>query len=206
MRESAFDFKRYFLEQRFQCKSIGFGDVIVPAPINIEYPTLLDFPPPHLAAYPKEAVIAEKVQALTDLGLLNSRLKDYFDIWLLSRLYDFQGSVLVEAIEATFPSPGHHHRGLPIGLTDAFSADPARQKQWIAFLRRSRFESAPTELQGIVEAVREFLQPPLSALMVESVTLASLIRAALQLSIGIGIAPALLLFDQAFLWSAEEIK
>jgi hypothetical protein len=69
---------------------IGFGDVIVPLPITIEYPTLLDFPPPHLAAYPKETVIAEKVQALTDLGLLNSRLKDFFDLWLLSRLYDFQ--------------------------------------------------------------------------------------------------------------------
>jgi len=142
---------------------IGFGDVIVPVPITIEYPTLLDFPPPHLAAYPKEAVIAEKVQALTDLGLLNSRLKDFFDLWLLSRLYDFQGALLVEAIEATFRHRATAIEALPVGLTDAFSADPARQKQWVAFLRRSRFKSAPAELKGIVEAVREFLQPPLSA-------------------------------------------
>jgi len=142
---------------------IGFGDVIVPAPTMIEYPTLLDFPPPHLAAYPKEAVIAEKLQALTDLGMLNSRLKDYFDLWLLSRLYDFQGPVLVEAIEATFRHRATAIEALPVGLTDAFSADPARRRQWVAFLRRSRFKTAPAELEGIVEAIREFLQPPLSA-------------------------------------------
>lgn len=142
---------------------IGFGDVIVPDPVTIEYPTLLDFPPPRLVAYPKEAVIAEKLQALTDLGLLNSRLKDYFDMWLLSRLYDFEGSSLVEAIGATFRHRSTEIEASPAGLTDAFALDPARQKQWVAFLRRSRFKTAPAELQGIVQTVREFLQPPLSA-------------------------------------------
>ena len=142
---------------------IGFGDVIVPDPITIEYPTLLDFPPPRLVAYPKEAVIAEKLQALTELGLLNSRLKDYFDMWLLSRLYDFEGLSLVEAIRATFRHRSTEIEALPAGLTDAFALDPARQKQWVAFLRRSRFKTAPAELLSIVQAVREFLQPPLSA-------------------------------------------
>lgn len=142
---------------------VGFGDVIVPDPITIEYPTLLDFPRPLLVAYPKEAVIAEKLQALTDLGLLNSRLKDYFDMWLLSRLYDFEGSSLVEAIRATFRHRSTEIEALPAGLTDAFALDPARQKQWVAFLRRSRFKTAPAELLSIVQTVREFLQPPLSA-------------------------------------------
>jgi hypothetical protein len=142
---------------------IGFGDVIVPDPITIEYPTLLDFPPPRLVAYPKEAVIAEKLQALTDLGLLNSRLKDYFDMWLLSRLYDFEGASLVEAIRATFRHRSTEIEALPAGLTDAFAVDPARQKQWVAFLRRSRFKTAHAQLGNIVQIVREFLQPPLSA-------------------------------------------
>ena len=142
---------------------IGFGDVIVPDPITIEYPTLLDFPPPRLVAYPKETVIAEKLQALTDLGLLNSRLKDYFDMWLLSRLYDFEGASLVEAIRATFRHRSTEIEAFPAGLTDAFALEPARQKQWVAFLRRSRFKTAPAELQNVVQKVREFLQPPLSA-------------------------------------------
>jgi predicted nucleotidyltransferase component of viral defense system len=142
---------------------IGFGDVIVPAPITIEYPTLLDFPPPRLVAYPKEAVIAEKLQALTDLGLLNSRLKDYFDIWLLSRLYDFEGASLVEAIQATFRHRSTEIEPSPPGLTDAFALDLGKQKQWSAFLRRSRFQMAPGELPSIVQTVREFSQPPLSA-------------------------------------------
>lgn len=142
---------------------IGFGDVIVPDPIAIEYPTLLDFPPPRLAAYPKEAVIAEKLQALTELGLLNSRLKDYFDMWLLSQLYEFEGGSLVEAIRATFRHRSTEIEVLPAGLTDAFALDASRQKQWVAFLRRSRFKTAPAELRSIVQALREFLEPPLSA-------------------------------------------
>jgi hypothetical protein len=66
---------------------IGFGDVVVPEPTQVEYPTLLDFPAPALLAYPKETVVAEKLEALTKLGLLNSRMKDYYDLALLSRLY-----------------------------------------------------------------------------------------------------------------------
>jgi hypothetical protein len=81
---------------------IGFGDVIVPAPTRVVYPTLLEFPAPVLLAYPKETVVAEKLEALTKLGLLNSRMKDYYDLALLSRLYSFSGPVLIEAVAATF--------------------------------------------------------------------------------------------------------
>jgi predicted nucleotidyltransferase component of viral defense system len=89
---------------------IGFGDVIVPGPIEIEYPTMLDFPAAVLQAYPRETVIAEKLEALTKLGLLNSRMKDYYDLALLSRLYSFKGEPLIEAIVATFRHRGYQNR------------------------------------------------------------------------------------------------
>lgn len=104
---------------------IGFGDVVVPGPTEIEYPTLLDFPPPVLQAYPRETVIAEKLEGITKLGLLNSRMKDYYDIALLSRMYPFEGENLISAIVATFRHRETKIEAEPIGLTDAFYADPA---------------------------------------------------------------------------------
>jgi len=85
---------------------IGFGDVITPDPTEVEYPTLLGFPAPVLRAYPRETVVAEKLEALTALGLLNSRMKDFYDLALLSRMYPFEGRSLSAAVSATF-----HHRG-----------------------------------------------------------------------------------------------
>ena len=143
---------------------IGFGDVIVPRPIEIEYPAMLEFPPPVLMAYPKETVVAEKLEALTVLGLLNSRIKDYYDIALLARLYPFDGDLLAEAIRATFRHRGTTIDATPVGLTEAFSADPARVVQWRAFVRRSRFESeSGFELEEIVAQVRRFASAPLTA-------------------------------------------
>jgi hypothetical protein len=141
---------------------IGFGDVIVPQPAEVEYPTLLDFPPPILMAYPKETVVAEKLEALTVLGLLNSRIKDYYDLALLSRLYTFAGQVLVDAIRSTFQHRGTPVEAVPVGLTQAYSADPARAMQWRAFVRRSRLKSEPS-LDELVAQVRDFSSAPLSA-------------------------------------------
>lgn len=141
---------------------IGFGDVIVPRPIEIEYPAMLEFPPPVLMAYPKETVVAEKLEALTMLGLLNSRIKDYYDIALLARLYPFDGDLLAEAIRSTFRHRGTTIDPAPVGLTEAFSADPARAVQWRAFIRRSRFDSE-SGLDEIVAQVRRFASAPLSA-------------------------------------------
>ena len=103
---------------------IGFGDIITPGPTEIEYPTLLDFPAPVLRAYPKETVVAEKLEALTALGLLNSRMKDYYDLALLSRMYPFEGERLAEAIVATFRHRGTTIEAEPIGLTQAYCDDP----------------------------------------------------------------------------------
>jgi predicted nucleotidyltransferase component of viral defense system len=142
---------------------IGFGDVIVPGPTEVEYPTLLDFPPPLLRAYPKETVIAEKLEALTNLGLLNSRMKDYYDLALLSRMYSFEGETLIKAILATFGHRGTSIDAEPIGLTDAFYADPTRAIQWRAFVRRSRFAGEPGDLEKLVAEVRRFASPLLAA-------------------------------------------
>ncbi len=142
---------------------IGFGDVITPGPTEIEYPTLLNFPAPVLHAYPRETVVAEKLEALTVLGLLNSRMKDFYDLALLSRMYEFEGRRLSEAVSATFRHRGTTIEADPIGLTQAFSDDPARTVQWRAFVRRSRFDEEAGDLAGLVAEIRVFALPVLAA-------------------------------------------
>ena len=142
---------------------IGFGDVITPGPTDIEYPSLLDFPAPVLQAHPRETVVAEKLEALTALGLLNSRMKDFYDLGLLSRMYPFEGEHLVKAVSATFRHRGTTIEAEPIGLTQAYCDDPARAVQWRAFVRRSRFSEEAGELVRLVTEIRQFALPVLSA-------------------------------------------
>ena len=142
---------------------IGFGDVMVPGPIEVSYPTLLDFPAPVLRAYSKETVIAEKLEALTTLGLLNSRMKDYYDLALLSSVYPFDGARVVDAIVATFRNRGTSIAAEPDGLTEAFYSDPAKTTQWKAFLRRSRILEEPGGFQAVVLGIRDFAGAPLFA-------------------------------------------
>jgi hypothetical protein len=142
---------------------IGFGDIVSPGVIEIEYPTLLKFSALVLRAYPKETVVAEKLEALTALGMLNSRMKDFFDLWALSRLYDFDGSILLKAIKATFYNRATAIEERPEGLQDEFANDRTKSTQWTAFLRRSHLSSAPALLHETISVVREFVHPPLSA-------------------------------------------
>ena len=146
---------------------IGFGDVITPGPTEIEYPTLLNFPAPVLRAYPKETVVAEKLEALTALGLLNSRMKDFYDLALLPRIYSFAGERLAQAVRATFRHRGTIIEVEPIGLTQAYCDDPARAVQWRAFVRRSRFGEEVSDLERLVGEIRRFVLPLLSAVWVE---------------------------------------
>ncbi len=141
---------------------VGFGDVIVPKPIEVEYPAMLEFPPPVLRAYPRETVVAEKLEALTVLGLLNSRVKDYYDLALLARSYPFEGVLLVAAIQSTFRHRGTGVEASPVGLIEAYSSDPVRVVQWRAFVHRSRLDSE-WELVKIVDEVRLFAFEPLAA-------------------------------------------
>ena len=142
---------------------IGFGDVIFPEPTEVQYPVLLDFPAPLLKGYPRETVVSEKLEAIARLGILNSRLKDYYDIALLARTYPFNGRDLARAIQATFRHRGTVIEPEPVGLSDAFASDPAKQAQWRAFVRRNRFTELDSGLSALVSEVRRFVLVPRDA-------------------------------------------
>ncbi len=144
---------------------IGFGDAVVPAPEEVEYPTLLDFPKPSIRAYPRETVVAEKFQAVVALGIANTRIKDFYDLWTIARRFSFGGETLCQAIEATFarrrtPLPTE----APLALTSDLGADPVKQTQWQAFLRRGRLSADGASLADVTAALQAFLMPPASAL------------------------------------------
>jgi hypothetical protein len=105
---------------------MGFGDVTIPPPIDLDYPTQLDFDTPRIRGYARETMIAEKFEAMVALGELNSRVRDFFDVWLLSRQFDFQGRSLAAAIEATFRNRGRSLSTRPVALTRQFAADPVK--------------------------------------------------------------------------------
>ncbi len=141
---------------------IGFGDAVTPEPLDIEYPALLDAPPPRIRAYPKETVVAEKLQAITVLGKLNGRMKDFYDLWMMSRHLEFDVEELAKAIAATFarrrtPIPDDP----PVGLTEEFSRDPDAIQRWEFFTNRNVLSEKPPSLQETVAALRQFVLPPM---------------------------------------------
>jgi predicted nucleotidyltransferase component of viral defense system len=144
---------------------IGFGDAVTPAPVESAYPVLLEFPAPVLQVYPRETVIAEKLEAIVSLGMTNTRMKDYYDLWVLSRLFDFSGAILSRAIRATFERrrtllPAD----LPIGLSADYAADVAHRAQWTAFLtRETREANSGVTLDVVVQDVSAFVLPPAQA-------------------------------------------
>jgi predicted nucleotidyltransferase component of viral defense system len=143
---------------------IGFSDVITPASLEISYPTMLDQPPASIHAYNRETVVAEKLEAMVKLGELNSRMKDFFDIWLLAGRFEFDDSVLSEAVRRTFEKRNTSLEPEPICFTVAFATDASKQAQWKAFVRRSRLAEALKEFSRFMERVRAFLSPLISAL------------------------------------------
>lgn len=137
---------------------IGFGDAVTPAPQVISYPVLLDdFPAPQLRAYPKYTVVAEKFHAVCLLGMTNTRMKDYFDLWVLLDDSTLDPVEIHRAIEATFerrkmPMP----ITAPVGFSDVFAANAAKQTQWNAFLKKNRLEAIA--LADVVRALRDKFQ------------------------------------------------
>jgi predicted nucleotidyltransferase component of viral defense system len=145
---------------------IGFGDVVTPAPTKVEYPVLLDFPPPRLAAYPKETVVAEKFQAIIGLGMGNSRMKDFHDLAVIGREFSFDGELLANAIEATFERRRTElPNETPLALTEKFYNDPTKQTQWRAFINRIQAYRTDSSagLSEICGFLRGFLLPPTQA-------------------------------------------
>lgn len=140
---------------------IGFGDAITPEEVEIEYPSLLEAPAPFLRAYPPETVVAEKTEAIVSLGVANSRMKDFYDLWIIAQAFSFEGRALSEAVQRTFERrrtswPKHP----PAGLSDAFARD--RGAQWRAFLARDQLGAAPASLDEVTGGLRGFLLPVLA--------------------------------------------
>lgn len=140
---------------------IGFGDAITPGPIEIDYPTILDFSAPRIKSYPRETVVAEKFQAMVMLDIANSRMKDFFDIWILSRQFDFDGTSLCQAINATFnrretvlPS------ATPLALSKEFSEDSQKRTQWNAFIKKGALQVDGRSFNMILNELETFLMPP----------------------------------------------
>jgi hypothetical protein len=144
---------------------VGFGDRIVPEPQPCEFPALLTQHGPIIRAYSPETVIAEKFNAMVLLGMANSRMKDYFDIWMLSRNFTFEGAVLREAVRQTFAK---RQTALPdtepIGLSNEFASNESKRHQWQGFVRRQWKQDSLPDLSEIVEAIRDFLMPIVSAI------------------------------------------
>jgi hypothetical protein len=142
---------------------VGFGDAVTPEPSLVDFPTLLDLPAPRMRAYPRETVVAEKLDAMVQLGMANSRMKDFYDVAVLAQSFDFEGELLARAIRATFerrktPLPDT----TPVALTPAFADDPTKQSQWTGFVRKASIEGARS-LAETIKAARAFVEQPLLA-------------------------------------------
>ncbi len=137
---------------------VGFGDAITPGPIEIDYPALLDAPAPHLRAYPIETVVAEKFHALATRGITNSRLKDYYDLWLIAETFELERAPLATAVRQTFarrqtPLPQEK----PTGFSEAYVETWG--DQWRTFLTRERMAAAPDQLAMVVADLERFMLP-----------------------------------------------
>ena len=140
---------------------IGFGDAITPAPELVEFPSILNLPSAQLRVYPRETVVAEKFQAMVSLGIANSRLKDFYDLWFLAHQAQFQGDILCQAMRATFnrrktPLPTED----PLALTEKFAEDFLKQSQWSGFINKNKLESNCETLSNTVAVLNSFLMPP----------------------------------------------
>lgn len=141
---------------------IGYGDVVYPEPAMSDFPTMLDFPAPRLLCYSRESGIAEKFEAMTKLGMLNSRMKDFFDIWLLSRRFDFDGPELARAIQLTFEK-----RSTPLPQEVVAFSRPfieEKEKLWAAFRIRLSLGHVPDSFKDVVASIDRFLTPVVATL------------------------------------------
>jgi len=139
---------------------IGIGDAITPAPETVKYPVLLNGEAPQIKIYPMVTSIAEKTETMVSRGTLNSRMKDFYDIWLLSELFDHEYKTLRKAILNTFerrnvPLP----TTIPESFTEEFYQSKVKQTQWNAFCRKNKLQKSPESFESAVLRIRDFLQP-----------------------------------------------
>jgi predicted nucleotidyltransferase component of viral defense system len=148
---------------------IGFGDAVTPQAKIGEFPTILEgFPVPSLKSYPPETVISEKFQAMVALGIANSRMKDFYDIWYLCQHFRFEGKIVSQAIKATFDRRRTRVPvTLPLALTADFSEDAIKKKQWKAFIHRGKLKISQESLEAVIAVLQFFLIPPTEAITQE---------------------------------------
>ncbi|HEY1387567.1 MAG TPA: nucleotidyl transferase AbiEii/AbiGii toxin family protein [Ktedonobacterales bacterium] len=145
---------------------IGFGDVVTPAATYADFPSLIGLPSPHVRVYPPETVVAEKYEALVRLGMINSRVKDFYDLWTLAHERTFTGAILAAAIQATFTRRGTPLPvATPVALTEPFITDPAKLQLWHAFVSRNKLNPAGPTLAATAELLHAFLLPPTQSLL-----------------------------------------
>lgn len=142
---------------------VGFGDAVTPGPEHVTYPALLDdLGAPQLRAYPIYTVIAEKFEAMVQLGMLNTRMKDFFDLAVIAQNTSLDGAMLTRAMQATFARRGTPlARTAPVALTDEFMTDPTKVKQWKAFLSKAKLEAVA--LANVATVLSALLLPPIHA-------------------------------------------
>jgi len=125
----------------------------------------LDFPRPHLKGYTPESVISEKFEAIIKLGLLNSRMKDFYDLWLMMRSFDFDGLILAEALKRTFE---HRKTPFPQGeslfVEEIYDEKSDRQSLWKAFLQKGEIKHAPEKLSATAMKIEEFIIKPINSI------------------------------------------
>jgi hypothetical protein len=144
---------------------IAFGDVIYPKPGLIHYPVILDLPEPHLMGYTYESVVAEKFEAMIKLGDSNSRMKDFYDVWLLSRKFDFVGTDLSEAIRKTFKRRKTAlPKKIPLFSKDIYDQNSDRQTLWKSFLKKTNTKNTLETLNEIALSIENFLASPIIAI------------------------------------------
>jgi predicted nucleotidyltransferase component of viral defense system len=143
---------------------IGFGDAITPSPEKVTFPTLLNAPAPKLLAYSRYTMVAEKLEAMVRLGIANSRMKDFYDVWLLSKLFTFDGRTLCKAVGNTFKRRSASlPRGLPVAFTDDFRKDAQKQAQWRAFVRKAKPDITADNLDVVINDIEAFIMPVVDA-------------------------------------------
>jgi hypothetical protein len=131
---------------------IGYGDVVTPTANDEQYPVILDdMPAPNVRVYPVYTVVAEKLEAITSLGMVNTRMKDYFDLWVILRHRELDHELLSEAFDATLqarrtPKPS----GIPLGFSDSFFTNQSVVLSWNAFITRNKLEAKTLE-ETVVE-------------------------------------------------------
>ncbi len=144
---------------------IGFGDVIWPEASIIELPTLLDTPAPKLKVYSKETVIAEKFEIMIKREIMNSRMKDFFDIYSLSYKFNLEGKILQKAIESTLIKRQTPLIKTPVVFKENFSNDKSKQVQWKGFLKNTRINNIDTDFREIIIRITKFLKPIVLSIM-----------------------------------------